>query len=83
MWWTESDCNSYLSLKKVDDLSLSLQGCNINILFLGDEVKAFITKLGLWKNWLVRNYEIFPCFIQFIGKNEVDFEYDTPRKSEL
>jgi hypothetical protein len=59
--------------EKLNDFNLSLQSHNTNILILSDKVKPFTTKIALWKNEHVsQNYEMFPCFDQFIDENEVD-----------
>lgn len=73
-------CNSYLPyladcFEKLNDFNLSLQGRNTNISILSDKEKAFATNIDLWKNEVMSgNYEMFPCFAQFVDENEVDFE---------
>jgi hypothetical protein len=59
--------------ENLNELNLFPQGRNTNILILSGE--ALTKKICLWKDELVSgNYEMFPCFAQFVKENEVDFE---------
>ena len=55
---------SYLSdtLDKLNDLNISLQGENTNVLTLTSKIQAFLKKINVWlMNVKSNSYEMVPC----------------------
>ena len=72
---------SYLSdtLDKLNDLNISLQGENINVLTLTSKIQAFPKKINVWLMTVKSiSYEMFPCLEEFITENELNFEIIKP-----
>jgi len=65
---------SYLAdyFDKVNELNLSLQGKDTNILVLNAKIIGFQKKLLFWSNSIkVGNIEMFPCLNEFLSTNEI------------
>lgn len=61
--------------EKLNDLNLSLQGRETNILILNDKIDAFKRKLIFWKSEIeLDNMEMFPCLSDFIKTNNIEFQ---------
>lgn len=59
---------------KFNELNLSLQGENTNILTLSNKIEAFKNKLILWQGELIKNnINMFPCFSEFAKEYNINF----------
>ena len=73
----------YLSdtLDKLNDLNISLQSKNRNVLTLTSKIKAFLKKINAWlMNVKSNSYEMFHVWIleEFITENKLNFEIIKP-----
>ena len=72
---------SYLSdtLDKLNDLNISLQGENTNVLTLTSKTHSFLKKINVWlMNVKSNSYEMFPCLEKLITENELNFKIIKP-----
>ena len=73
--WLSKLCYCAHIFEKLNDLNISRQGENSNVLTLKDKVNGFLKKLQLWINLAERSkFIMFPCLNHFIKNQEMDIE---------
>ena len=61
--------------EKLNDLNISMQGENSNVLTLKDKVNGFLKKLQLWISLGESSkFIVFPCLNNFTENQEMDIE---------
>ena len=71
--WLLKVCYMADIFERLNELNLSLQGENFNVINLVCKIKGFIIKIGLWKLSIEKNkIEIFPWTNEFIVENHLN-----------
>ena len=73
--WLSKLCYLADIFEKLNDLNISMQGENSNVLTLKDKVNGFLKKLQLWINLAESSkFIMFPCLNDFIENQEMNIE---------
>ena len=61
------------TLRKLNELNISMQGKNTNVMHMNDRIDGFRAKIAYWRESLGKgNFTLFPQLSQFLEDNNID-----------